>query len=91
MAGIAHVVDVAGADALLHVGQAGAHGVLLAHQIGHQRMHARGGEQHGGVVFGNDGSRGNDLVSLGLEELQKQAAQLIRAGDVHGKNLHIQK
>ena len=82
MAGIANVVDVAGADALLHVGQAMAHRVLLAHQIGNQRMHARGGEQHGGVVFGNDRRAGDHGVSLGFKELEKQGSQIVVGLDV---------
>ena len=82
VAGIANVVDVAGADALLHVGQAMAHGVLFAHQIGNQRMHARGGEQHGGVVLGNDRRAGDHGVSLGFKELEKQGSQIVVGLDV---------
>ena len=82
MAGIANVVDVAGADELLHVGQTMAHGVLLAHQIGNQRMHARGGEQHGGVVLRNDRCAGDHGVSLGFKELEKQGSQIVVGLDV---------
>ena len=77
MAHIAHFINVAGADALLHVGQACALRMLLTQQIGNQRMHASGGEEHGGIVFGNDGGGRNDAVTLFLEELQEQRAQLI--------------
>ena len=87
MAGIAHLVDVAGADALLHVRQPRAHGMLLAHQIGHQRMHAGGGEQHGRVVLGNDRGGGDAGVALLLEEAEEQAAQLVGGLDVHGNDL----
>ena len=82
VAGVAHVVDVAGADALLHIRQPRAHGVLRAQQIGHQRVHAGGGEQHRGVVFRDQRSAGDDGVVLLLKELQKQAAQVVGAFDV---------
>ena len=75
VAEIAHVVNIAGAHALLHVRQAVAGGVLRAHQIGHQRMHARGGEQHRGVVFGNHRRAGNHGMAVALEKLQEHRAQ----------------
>ena len=84
MAGIAHLVDIRGADALLHIRQARAHGVLRAQQIGHQRVHARSGEEHGGVVFRDHGSARDHGVALGLKEFEIQRAQLARMLDVHG-------
>ena len=88
MARIAYVVDVARADALLNVGQARAHRVLRAQQVGNQRMHAGGGEQNRGVVLRNDGGGRNHGVSLALEEFQIHAAKVGRALDVlvHGEN-----
>ena len=76
MRSVAHFVDVAGADALLHVGQARALRVLGAQQIGNQRVHARGGEQNGGVVLRNDGGRGDDRMAVILIEFQEHRAQL---------------
>ena len=86
VAGVADFVDVAGADALLNVGQAVAHGMLRAQKIGNEGMHAGGGEKNGGVVLGNNGRAGNDGVSLALEEFQIHAAKVGRALDVliHG-------
>ena len=84
MAHVAHVVDVAGADALLHVGEAVARGVLLAQQVGHQGVHAGGGEQHGGVVLRNDGGGGNHGVALFLEEFEPQGAQIVGVYGSHG-------
>ena len=84
VAHVTHVVDIDGADALLHVGEPVAGGVLLAQQVGHQGMHARGGEQHGGVVLRNDGGGGNHGVALHLEELQPQRAQVVRVYRAHG-------
>ena len=86
VAGIAHVVDVAGADALLHVGEAGASGVLGAHEIGHQGMHARGGKEHRGIIFGNDGGGLNAGTALALHEFQEHFAQLRRGKLLHGVN-----
>ena len=61
---IPHVVDIAGADAFLYVGKTGAHGVLGPQKIGNQRMHARRGKQHGGVVFRDQAGAFDLLVAL---------------------------
>ena len=52
-------------------------------------MHARGGEQNRGVVFGNDGRAGNQRMALFLHEVQKQGAKIVRSLDVriHVKSL----
>ena len=78
---IADFLDIAGTDALLHVGQAGAGGMGSAHQVGHEGMHTGGGEEDGGVILGDDGGRLNALMSLGLHEGLEHFAQL-RRGDV---------
>ena len=83
MGGVAHLVDVAGADALLYVGEPGAGGMLLAHEIGDQRMHARGGEQHRGVVFGDQGRAWDHRVALGTEEVQIQLPKLTAGQIAH--------
>ena len=41
------------------------------------------GEQHGGIVLGDDGRAGNDGVAVILEELQEQRAQLIGGIALH--------
>ena len=74
---VAHRVDVAGAHALLHVGQAAAGRMGLTEQIGHQRVHARRREQHGRVVLGDDRGPGNNRVPLALEKLQIHLAQRV--------------
>ena len=48
---VAHFVDVAGAYALLHVGEPLTSGVLLPQKIRHQRVHPRGSEKYRGIVF----------------------------------------
>lgn len=52
VAGVAHVVNITRADALLHVGQARASGVGRTHQVRHKRVHTGGGEQDGRVISG---------------------------------------
>ena len=84
--GIADLVDVAGADALLHVGEAGAGRVLAAQQVRNQRVHARGGKEHGRVVLRNDGSAGDDRVTLALKEVQPHRAQLAGSHLLHCQN-----
>ena len=73
--GVAHGVDVAGADALLDVGQAPAGRMVLAHEIGHERVHAGGGEEHRRIVFGHQGRARDDRMALGLEEVEVELAQ----------------
>lgn len=65
---VAHVVDIARADAFLHVGETVPRGVLLAQKIRNQRVHARRRKQNGGVVFGNERSRRNHFMPAGLEK-----------------------
>ena len=84
VAHVADLVDVAGADALLHVREPRAHGVLLAHQIGHQGMHAGGGEQDRRVVLRDDGGGGNQFVALFLEKVQEHGPQLVGGDVFHG-------
>ena len=83
--GVADLVDVAGADALLHVREPGAGGVLLAHQVGYQRMHARGGEEHRGIILGDQGRTGDHRVALGTEEVQIQLPKLPAGQIAHRK------
>ena len=79
--GVAHVVDVARADALLDVGEAGPLRMLLAEEIRHQRVHPGGGEEHGRVIVRHEGGAADDRVSLGLEELQVLFAKLSGCGN----------
>ena len=66
---VANFVDVARSDAILHVGEARAGRVLhRAHQVRHERMHARRRKQHRRVVLRNQGSPRNARMPLRLEE-----------------------
>ena len=76
VAGVAHVVNITRADALLHVGQARAGGVGRTHQVRHERVHTGGGEQDGRVIFRNNGGGRNPMMSLGLHELLEHFPQL---------------
>ena len=78
--GVADFVYVIGAEALLHIGEPLAHGVLLPKQIGDERMHARRREEAGGVVLGNEGGTLDLGVAVGLEKVEEESAQL---GCVH--------
>ena len=77
MDGVADFVDVAGADALLVIGEPRPRGVRRALQIRHQRVHPGGGEKAGGVVV-RDQRRTLDLnVSLPDKKLDVFAAQFL--------------
>ena len=84
MAHIADFIDITGTDAFLNIGQTGSLRVLLAQQIGNERMHTGGGEQYGGVILRDNTGGGDDTVALFLEELQEQRAQFVA-----GQLLHV--
>ena len=74
------VVDVIGADALLHRGGPGPGGLLGAQDVGDEGHHAGHGEQDGGLGR-HQGDRGPDLVLVRGEVVQPAAADL---GCAHG-------
>ena len=77
--GLADVLDVAGADALL----AGAHPVtgrlLFPGEVGLHGGHAGVDEQQAGVVLGDQGEAGQTQVALGLKEGQEHLPQFVDA------------
>ena len=80
--GHADVLDVGGAEALLAGGQPLGRRRLLAAEVGLERLHARRGEQHGGVVgAGNERGRRHAQVPALLEERQEPLPDL---GRLHG-------
>ena len=87
MAEIPHVVDVAGAHAFLHVGKSGARGMFGAQQIRHQRVHARGGKQHGRIVFRDQRCAGDNGVPLILKKLEKHRTQFGGGSGLHEYSL----
>jgi hypothetical protein len=83
VAGIANLVYIAGAQALLYVCKAAARGMLLAHKIGHEGMHAGRCKQNGRIVFGYKGGGRNNLVAPFLKELQVKRPELIGSKVFH--------
>ena len=77
--GLAHVLDIAGADALLAGADAAAGRLLLALKPGLHGGHAGVDEQDGLVVLGHQRKAGQTQVALCLEELQEQLPQLVQA------------
>ena len=77
--GLADVLNIAGADALL----AGAHpvprGLHLAGEVGLHGGHAAVDKQQAGVVLGNQGEAGEAEVVLGLKEFQEHLPQFVHA------------
>ena len=67
--GVADLVDVAGADALLKVGEPFPGGMFRPLEIGDEGVHSGGGEEAGRIVFRNHRSALNLLMALRLEEL----------------------
>ena len=81
---VAHRVDVARANALLHVGEARTGGMRhLPHQVRHERVHARRGEEHRRVVLGNHARALDARVPLRLEEAQIRLAKFVCCQLVH--------
>ena len=86
VAGVPDLVDVPGPDAFLEVGQPPSGGVLLAEEVGDQRVHPRGGEQNGGVVLGYEGCGADLRVAPLLEEVDVGLSHLLSVHDAHSCN-----
>ena len=81
---VAHLVDIAGPDALLDVSEASSSGMLhRAHEIGHERVHARRREEDRWVVLRNNRCAGDDCVPLGFEKLKVLVAEFVRREILH--------
>ncbi len=75
--GVADLLDVGGAEALLHVGEARRRRLFAAEEVGLEGLHAGRGQQHRGVVGrGHQRGRGHDLVPALLEEREVGLADL---------------
>ncbi len=77
--GLAHLLDVEGADDLLHARRPRVRRRCLPEEVGLERHHARVDEQQGGIVK-KQRRRRDDLVIAVGEEAQEPAADL---GGVH--------
>ena len=77
--GLAHVLNVAGTDALLTGADAAAGRLLLALEPGLHGGHAGIDQQDGFVVLGYQRKAGQAQVAFGLKELQEQLPQLVQA------------
>ena len=75
--GLADLLDVQRAHALLHVGHPPVRRRLLAEQVRLERLHARDDEQHRGII-GDQGGRRHDGVPLLLEIGKEAAGDLCR-------------
>ena len=91
--GMADVVDVAGADALLAGGHPMAGRLLLAGEPGLHGGHAGVDEQQGRVVLGNQGKAGQAQMAFGLKKAEEHLAQLVEAvlPGGHGNYLRYKK
>ena len=73
--GLADIVDVVGADALLHTGGPGPRRGFSAQDVGDERNHARHGEQDRGLR-GDQGHGGTDLVVVRGEVIEPASTDL---------------
>ena len=81
---VTHLVDIAGPDALLDVSEASSGGMLhRAHEIGHERVHARRSEEDRRVVLRDNRCAGDDRVPLGFEKLKVLVAEFVRSEILH--------
>ena len=81
--GLADVVDVAGADALLAGADAPARRDLLAGEVGLERRHAGVYQQQRGVVLRHERKARQAQVSLGFEKAQEHLPQLVEPECFH--------
>ena len=77
--GVADVLNVAGADALLTGADPAAGGLLLPGEPGLHGGHAAVDEQQGGVVLGDQGEAGQPEMALALKKFQEHLPQLVQA------------
>ena len=77
--GLADVLDVAGADALLAGADPVAGGLLLPGEPGLHGRHAGVDQQQAGVVLGNQGKAGQPQVFFCLKEFEKHLPQLVQS------------
>ena len=88
--GLADVLNVAGADALLTGAYPAAGGLLLPGEPGLHGGHAAVDQQQGGVVLRDQGEAGQTEMALALEKFQEHLPQLVQAvrfGFFHGNYL----
>src|SRR5690606_5032390 len=78
--GLAHLVDVRCAHALLRGGQPGRRRLALPQEVRLERHHTRGNQEERRVLSDQAG-RGHDFVPTLLEEAQEAAGDLCR---LHG-------
>jgi len=83
MRGVTDLVDISGADALLNVHEPRAFRMFRAHQIGNQRVHPRGGEEHGRVVLRDQGCGRNDGMPLRHKEVEIKLPELFAGHGSH--------
>ena len=92
--GVADVLDVAGADALLAGGHPAAGRHLLAGEPRLHRRHAGVNEQQRGVVLRDEGEAGQAEMALALKEAQEHLPQLVQTvggGFLHVDDLHMEQ
>ncbi len=81
--GVADVLDITGADALLAGGDSVARGLLLAGEPRLHGSHAGVYQQQRRVVLRDEREAGQTEMFLGLEELEKHLAQLVQSKITH--------
>ncbi|MBA7670009.1 hypothetical protein ES703_78151 [subsurface metagenome] len=67
--GIAHRLDIGGAEAFLTGSQTGVGWLCLPQEVGLERHHARRGQKQGGVAPGYQGRAGDDFMLFFLEKV----------------------
>ena len=81
---VAHLVDVAGPDALLDVREASPRRMLhRAHQVRDERMHPGRSEEDRRVVLRDNRCAGDDRMPLRLEKLKVLVAEFVRREILH--------
>ncbi len=84
--GVADLLDVGRPEAFLDVGQARARRLLAAEEVGLERLHPGGRQQHRGVVDrGHERGRRHDAVAPLLEEREVGVADLLRLHSLEPK------
>ncbi len=73
--GVAHGFDIAGAHAFLHIAQAFTGRMRFTQQIGHQRVHPSGGEEHRRIILRQQGGARNEGMAPLFKKAEKHLPQ----------------
>jgi hypothetical protein len=84
VAAVAHLIDVLGAHAALHIHEALAGRVRFSEDVGHEWMHACSREEHRGVILWYERRPRDHRVLVAFEEVEIGVPEVVGGEWLHG-------